>query len=140
MTRGTAHEIAGNLDDIIATHAGPNSAGKYCGFITRGEVGRYRIIISTGPFFNTPESADDAMATVERALALGAQVLECQSEQSEKQQRGEEERQRGRPGGEPTQCRRAQDPFGSLGSAAPRAQALDCRARTRHHIPQDLSQ
>jgi hypothetical protein len=64
MTRGTAHEIAGNLDDIIATHAGPNSAGKYCGFITRGEVGRYRIIISTGPFFNTPESADDAMRKV----------------------------------------------------------------------------
>jgi hypothetical protein len=63
MKRGTAYEIAGNPNDIIATH-GRASTGKYCGFITRGEVGRYRTLISTGPFFDTPESADDAMQKV----------------------------------------------------------------------------
>ena len=61
MRRLTAYEIAGNPDDIIATHAGPDNAGKYCGFITRGEEGRYRILISTEPIFDTAEAADDAM-------------------------------------------------------------------------------
>ncbi|MGD1003156.1 MAG: hypothetical protein ABR884_01100 [Minisyncoccia bacterium] len=64
MTRLTAYEIAGNPDDIIATHAGPDNAGKYCGFITRGEVGRYRILISTPAIFDDPEFADDAMRKV----------------------------------------------------------------------------
>lgn len=64
MTRRTAYEIAGNLDDIIVTHGRPDNAGKYCGFITRGEVGRYRILISTPAMFDNPESADDAMRKV----------------------------------------------------------------------------
>jgi hypothetical protein len=61
MRRLTAYEIAGNPDDIIATHAGPDNAGKYCGFITRGEEGRYRILISTEPIFDTAKAAEDAM-------------------------------------------------------------------------------
>ena len=63
MTRGTAYAIAGN-PDVIATHAGPNGAGKYCGFITRGEEQRYEPLISTGPLFDTPEAADEAMRKV----------------------------------------------------------------------------
>jgi hypothetical protein len=62
MTRYTAYEIACNPDDIIPTHAGPDKATrKYSGFITRGEVGRYRILISTPPIFDTAEAADEAM-------------------------------------------------------------------------------
>jgi hypothetical protein len=61
MTRFTAYQIAGNPDDIVATHGGPDERGKYCGFITRGEEGRYRILISTEPIFDTAEAADDAM-------------------------------------------------------------------------------
>ena len=61
MMRRTAYEIAGNPGDIVVTHAGPNDAGKYCGFITRGEEGRYRPLISTEPIFDTAEAANDAM-------------------------------------------------------------------------------
>ena len=86
------------------------------------------------------ENVEIARPRGERAFALGAQMLECQSEQSEQQQRGEDGRQRWRPGGKPTPCRRAAGPFGPLGSAAPQAQVVDCRARTRHRIPRNLSQ
>jgi len=61
MRRLTAYEIAGNPDDVIATHAGPDANGKYYGCITRGEQEKYRMLISTGPLFDTPESAEAAM-------------------------------------------------------------------------------
>jgi hypothetical protein len=64
MTRRTAYEIAANPDDVIATHAGPDRNGKYRGFITRGEIRRYKILISTEPVFDTPEAARDAMVKV----------------------------------------------------------------------------
>jgi hypothetical protein len=61
MTRLTAYEIVGNPDDIVVTHAGPDNNGKYCGFITRGEEGRYRPLISTEPIFDTADAAENAM-------------------------------------------------------------------------------
>lgn len=61
MTRITAYEIAGNPDDIMATHAGPAKDGKYYGFITRGAHGRYRPLISTPAMFDTAEAADEGM-------------------------------------------------------------------------------
>jgi hypothetical protein len=64
MTRLTAYEIAGNPNDVIATSAGPNRNGKYRGFITRGEMHRFKILISTEPVFDTPESARMQMVQV----------------------------------------------------------------------------
>jgi len=70
MTRLRAYEIAGNPDDIIATHAGPDTMGRYYGFITRGKIGRYQIIFATTAIFDTAEAADDAMCELIAALTL----------------------------------------------------------------------
>jgi len=61
MPRTTVYEIAGNPEDVAATHAGPNGAGKYYGCITRGKGRRYEILFATPPMFDTAEAADDAM-------------------------------------------------------------------------------
>ena len=84
------------------------------------------------------EDVEIARPPGERAFALGAQVLERQSEQGDEQQRGEDGRQRGRPGGEPAQDRRATrlvwPPRPGLRR---RRKSVDCRACTRHRIPRN---
>ena len=65
ITRLTLYEIAGNPDDIVATHSGPDKkTGKYVGWITRGPRHRYKLLISTNPIFDTPKEAKKAMQEI----------------------------------------------------------------------------
>ena len=64
MTMLTALEIAGNLQDIVATHAGPDGNGKYKGWITRGVGHNFKPLLSSNFEFDTIEAADAAMRKV----------------------------------------------------------------------------
>jgi hypothetical protein len=64
MTRLTVFEIVGNPDDIVVTHAGPDSQGKYSGWITRGPGHNYKPLVSSKGSFDTPQAAEHAMREI----------------------------------------------------------------------------
>lgn len=61
VSRMTAYEIAGNPDDIVITHAGPDENGKYAGWITRGKGHDSKPLINSESQFNTATEAEDEM-------------------------------------------------------------------------------
>jgi len=65
VTRLTLYEIAGNPDDVVVDHGGPDKKhGKFAGWITRGPGHNYKPLISTAPIFETAEEADEAMQQI----------------------------------------------------------------------------
>jgi hypothetical protein len=64
ITRLTLYQIAGNAEEIVITHAGPDQHGKYAGWITFGEDRNCRPLLSTAPHFETPEAAIAAMKEI----------------------------------------------------------------------------
>ena len=65
IARLTLWEIAGNPDDVVVTHGGPDKEeGKYCGWITRGSGHNFKALVSTAFVFDTPEDAEKAMREI----------------------------------------------------------------------------
>ncbi|MBU0929461.1 MAG: hypothetical protein KJ623_00105 [Nanoarchaeota archaeon] len=60
----TCLEIVGNPEDIIVESCGPDENGKYLGIISRGPDHNYKPLVSTEPFFGTPEEAKTYMQEI----------------------------------------------------------------------------
>ena len=75
VTRRTAF-IIGSRDDIQVTSAGPAENGKYVGWITLGEEDRYRPLLDSGPMYDSPVEAEEAMRGVVQEIRKAVQE-EC---------------------------------------------------------------
>ncbi|MDP3999336.1 MAG: hypothetical protein Q8P76_01925 [bacterium] len=57
VNRLTAYEIYGNPKDIICDATGPDSNGKFVGWITRGPGHNYKPLLNSEPIFNSRKEA-----------------------------------------------------------------------------------
>jgi hypothetical protein len=56
--------IISSRDDIVATAGGPTKDGKFVGWITLGQLDRFRPLLNTEPIYNTKEEAVVAMKKI----------------------------------------------------------------------------
>jgi hypothetical protein len=56
--------IIASRDDIVATAGGPTDNGKFVGWITLGQLDRFRPLLNTEPIYNTKEEAVAAMKAI----------------------------------------------------------------------------
>ena len=61
ISRLVAYEIVANPDDIVIDAGGPESTGKFFGWVTRGPGHNYKLLLSTQPVYDTSKQAKQAM-------------------------------------------------------------------------------
>lgn len=73
VTKLTAMIIA-NRRDLVVSYGGPNSNGKYTGWITLGPEDRYRPLLNSEPYYETPAQAEEDMRRIIKEIRNSDEV------------------------------------------------------------------